>query len=378
MDKTILIVDNNREFRNSVAEFLVSEGFRVEAASDSLEGYSKFLSTSPSMAIIELFLPDLDGYELCHKFKDNRGSAGFPIIMICGIHRTGNPLAAFSNYSPDLFLVKPFSFKALMAGVNELLKGSAPAETKVSTARGRIGRLPFAKLLQMYRVEDFSGAVDLEQGKVKKRLFFLRGRPVYADYGSPEESLGDLLLRQGKIRMDDYMYCVEQAATSGMKQGEALIEKGAITADELNEAIRFQIREKILNVFGLDDAAYMISSEPVAMKAFFTFDDPVEKVIFSGLDRYYTLERLNAEFPVNGDEILNIPPGFSEKIGLFGFSPPELAFAKNLKSGGTVRQCIEAGKLNPFRSKLILYALSASETISITGSQPGGAPAEKP
>ena len=362
--KTILLVDNNHDHIEHVKEFLTGEGFDVLTSENSSDGFSKFISSAPHLSIVELFLPDLDGYELCEKMKRARPGEPFPVIMIAGVHRAADPWVGVNEFGPDAFIVKPFSFMTLMNSINGFLRGKKKVVRRASTAGGRFREIPFARLLYLYQKEKFSGLVDIEKEGVKKRLYFVNGKPIFVELGTMEESLGELLLKQEKISFEDYMYSVEQMSTNNMKQGEALLERKAITPEQLNEAIKFQTREKLLNLFSLDDANYSISASPAVIKNILQFDEPVEKIIRDGLDRYYTLERLNMEFSVGGDETLVKVVNYSSRLGLFNFRDDEMGFAGRINTGDTLNSVVDASRLNPFKSKLILFTLHVTEMIS--------------
>ena len=77
--ETILVVDDEKEIADLVALYLQNEGFRVCKAYDAA-GALDFAANEPlDLAVLDVMLPGLDGFQLCQKIRETRP---FPIIML--------------------------------------------------------------------------------------------------------------------------------------------------------------------------------------------------------------------------------------------------------------------------------------------------------
>ena len=76
---TILIVDDEANIIELGRLYLENEGYQVQAASDGLEALQKFESLQPTLIVLDLMLPELDGWEVCKKI---RATSDVPIIML--------------------------------------------------------------------------------------------------------------------------------------------------------------------------------------------------------------------------------------------------------------------------------------------------------
>ena len=114
----ILIVDDDPHIRELVRVFLRNEGFELVEASDGVEALAKLDSVKVDLAIIDIMMPNMDGWELCQEL---RKTFDLPILMLTARGETSQKLKGFQLGTDD-YLVKPFEPLELVARVNALLK----------------------------------------------------------------------------------------------------------------------------------------------------------------------------------------------------------------------------------------------------------------
>ena len=114
----ILIVDDDAHIRELVRVFLKNDGFEVVEASDGVEALSKLDTVKVDLAVIDVMMPNMDGWELCQELKLN---FDMPVLMLTAKGETSQKLKGFKLGTDD-YLVKPFEPLELVARVNALLK----------------------------------------------------------------------------------------------------------------------------------------------------------------------------------------------------------------------------------------------------------------
>ena len=114
----VLIVDDDAHIRELVRVFLQNDGFEVIEAVDGVDALSKIDSVKVDLAIIDVMMPNMNGWELCEELK---ASFDIPVLMLTAKGETSQKLIGFQLGTDD-YLVKPFEPLELVARVKALLK----------------------------------------------------------------------------------------------------------------------------------------------------------------------------------------------------------------------------------------------------------------
>lgn len=121
----ILIVDDEELIRQVIKEYLVLEGYMVDEAIDGNDAVSKALSNDYSLIIMDIMMPNKDGYQAC---KEIRSVRDVPFIMLSARGEEYDKLIGF-DLGIDDYVTKPFSPKELVARVKAVLKRSTGEES---------------------------------------------------------------------------------------------------------------------------------------------------------------------------------------------------------------------------------------------------------
>ncbi len=120
MNSSILVIEDDSNIQELISEFLSAEGYRVDTANDGLEGIQKFKQGSYDLVILDIMMPNLDGYGVC---KMIRKSSSVPIIFLTALNDEGDQLKGFDLECDD-YITKPFSFNLLIKRVEAILRRS--------------------------------------------------------------------------------------------------------------------------------------------------------------------------------------------------------------------------------------------------------------
>jgi DNA-binding response OmpR family regulator len=114
----VLVVDDDPHIRELVRVFLEREGLDVYEASDGREALMRLETTKADMVILDVMMPNMDGWELCRQLRQ---AGDLPLLMITAKGETGEKVKGFQLGTDD-YLVKPFEPAELVARVKALLK----------------------------------------------------------------------------------------------------------------------------------------------------------------------------------------------------------------------------------------------------------------
>ena len=117
----ILIVDDIEAHAELMEAFLIMEGYKVQAATDVQEAIRLTENLSPDLAILDVMMPDMNGYDLCKILKSISGTRFFPIILLTGLDRLEDKITGIEAGADDFFS-KPFNRIEFITKIRSLLK----------------------------------------------------------------------------------------------------------------------------------------------------------------------------------------------------------------------------------------------------------------
>ena len=114
----ILIIEDDIEVAKALAKHLTAEGFSVWIANDGREGLAKWRELEPDAIILDLILPDIDGFDVCNEIREE---AATPIIIASARTSVTDRVCGLELGADD-YLCKPFSARQLVARLKALLE----------------------------------------------------------------------------------------------------------------------------------------------------------------------------------------------------------------------------------------------------------------
>jgi len=116
----ILIVDDDRDIREMLTRILRFHKYETETASDGFETGAKVVGFKPDLIILDLFMPGMDGFEVCKKLKEDPGSADIKILIYTADESDENRERIMA-LGADGYLVKPVDNNVFFRQVKNLL-----------------------------------------------------------------------------------------------------------------------------------------------------------------------------------------------------------------------------------------------------------------
>jgi DNA-binding response OmpR family regulator len=115
---TILVVDDEPNIVALAKLYLEQEGYRVEGVSSGNDTLSKMNSIKPSLIVLDLMLPDIDGFEVC---REIRKKSDVPILMLTARKEDVDKIVGLELGADD-YITKPFNPRELVARVKAILR----------------------------------------------------------------------------------------------------------------------------------------------------------------------------------------------------------------------------------------------------------------
>lgn len=122
MAKTVLIVEDDRNIADLLRLYLEKEGYEVVIALDGLKGVEKFREVHPSLVLLDVMLPGMDGFEVCKRVRESPSDV--PIIMLTAREEETDKVFGLEAGADD-YITKPFSMRELIARVGANIRRTA-------------------------------------------------------------------------------------------------------------------------------------------------------------------------------------------------------------------------------------------------------------
>ena len=165
----ILVVDDDAHIVELIKLYLEKEGFTVITANDGKKALEKFKSDSPSILILDVMMPEMDGWDVC---REIRKTSNTPIIMLTAKGETFDKVLGLELGADD-YMVKPFETKELIARVKAVLRRS---DSKDSPAQQEINFVNLSINLSNYELKINDKIMEIPP-KELELLFFLASNP---------------------------------------------------------------------------------------------------------------------------------------------------------------------------------------------------------
>ncbi len=118
MPDSLLVIDDDFAYCQYLRVVLTRRGFRVRVAHDALTGLQKAYAFSPDLILLDIMLPDMDGWEACRRLRE---MSDVPIIMLTVLGSADNVVQGL-ELGADVYLSKPVAAEELAARVRALLR----------------------------------------------------------------------------------------------------------------------------------------------------------------------------------------------------------------------------------------------------------------
>ncbi|KGL41249.1 DNA-binding response regulator [Listeria newyorkensis] len=162
----ILMVDDDSNIRELVTIFLEKEGFTVFNAEDGVDALAVLEKTTVDLAIIDIMMPNMDGWELCSAIKNFQE---IPVIFLTARGEIEQKIKGFSLGADD-YVVKPFAPEELVARIRVLLK----RYQILATQEIRIGNISLNEKEMLVMLQNRAITLPLKEFQL---LFRLAGYP---------------------------------------------------------------------------------------------------------------------------------------------------------------------------------------------------------
>src|SRR3990167_9273412 len=161
------------------------------------------------------------------------------------------------------FLGSEIEFKGEIIWVIKLSGSDVKIGVKrVDKLNGSLKDFQLADILIGLQRSTKTGILEIKSGLTVKEIFIENGDMIFATSNNEDDRLGELLVKEGKITLEEYNQSSLLLTKTRERLGKILVELGCLTPKELFEAVRHQTEEIILSLFSLEEAGLNFRKNP--------------------------------------------------------------------------------------------------------------------
>src|SRR5438046_8143971 len=120
--QSVLVVEDEASIGSFVSLYLKNAGYEVRTASNGTDALASAQSEQPSLIVLDLMLPDIDGIEICRRIRQK---SDVPILMLTARDEDVDKIIGL-EVGADAYMTKPFNPRELVARVKSILRRTTP------------------------------------------------------------------------------------------------------------------------------------------------------------------------------------------------------------------------------------------------------------
>lgn len=229
---------------------------------------------------------------------------------------------------------------------------------------GRLHHHSLPKILIAIQRERKTGVLTLRRDTLQKKIYFKKGDAIFASSNYEDDRLGEMLLKAGKITMDQYDHSVKLLKSTGKRQGGILVELGYLSPKDLFWGVKYQVREIIDSLFLWEDGEYSFMEGDLPTEEVITLRMSIANLIYEGVKRIENWTRIKRESPLL-ESILHLS---SDPLNLF----QDIELAKEdrnvlslIDGKRTIKDIFGSSGMDNFKTLKAIYVLTMIGMLTV-------------
>jgi uncharacterized protein DUF4388 len=233
---------------------------------------------------------------------------------------------------------------------------------------GDLRRIQIADVLSFIAMIRSSGKLVLRQARLERTLHWIEGEIVFASSNSPDQSLGQFLLRNGKITQEQYDESKERIGPN-QRHGKVLVQMGAISPNDLWWGLKNQALEIIYSLFTWNDGSFaFVDAADEVLSERITLSINTSSAIMEGIRRIDESVRIREKI-TSLDMVFTKVSGEVPDFQALEMSEEEIGVYNSIDGKLTVRGLIGKSELTDFEITRILFQLLMARLIDVAAEE---------
>lgn len=230
--------------------------------------------------------------------------------------------------------------------------------------RGNIKDISVPKILYYLKKNRKTGTLVFKTPVFIKKVYIDKGEAIFASSTYEDDRLGEMLIKAGKITLEQYEKSVEVLKKTGKRQGAILVELGYLSPKDLFWGVKFQVKEIIYSLFLLEDAEYEFIENEIPTNEVITLKMSMGNLIYEGVKRIDNWTRIKNEMP-DMDCVLKLSTDPANLFQDIELTPLDKRMLSLVDGKRTVKELINSSWISSFDALKILYVLLTTGIIEV-------------
>lgn len=131
-NRTVVVVEDEQEMIDLIQLILSRRGFDVIGANGGLKGLNAIREHKPDLVLLDLMMPEMDGWQVYQQLKADEDTASIPVIVVTAKAQNIDKVLGLHIAKVDDYIPKPFSLEELVERIEKVLKRSQEAQSPTS------------------------------------------------------------------------------------------------------------------------------------------------------------------------------------------------------------------------------------------------------
>ncbi len=222
--------------------------------------------------------------------------------------------------------------------------------------KGSIRDYSLPKVLVQLNRKRATGTLSVSTPNFTKKIYLIKGDAVFASSSYEDDRLGEMLLKAGKITVEQYDKSVEILKATKKRQGAILVELGYLTPKDLFWGVKYQVKEIIYSLFQLEEGEFELAEGDVPTQEVITLKMSMGNLIYEGVKKIENWTRIRQEMPDTGI-VLRLS---EDPISLFQnveLSPNDKKMLPMIDGRKTIKEIVDSSWTNSFEAMKTIYVL---------------------
>ncbi|KAF0146281.1 MAG: Zn finger domain-containing DnaJ-class molecular chaperone [Nitrospirae bacterium] len=222
--------------------------------------------------------------------------------------------------------------------------------------KGSIRDYSLPKVLVQLNRKRATGTLSVSTPNFTKKIYLIKGDAVFASSSYEDDRLGEMLLKAGKITVEQYDKSVEILKATKKRQGAILVELGYLIPKDLFWGVKYQVKEIIYSLFQLEEGEFELAEGDVPTQEVITLKMSMGNLIYEGVKKIENWTRIRQEMPDTGI-VLRLS---EDPISLFQnveLSPNDKKMLPLIDGRKTIKEIVDSSWTNSFEAMKTIYVL---------------------